>query len=354
MFRTWARCACVALGLGALAAGPARAEDPKPVIQDVLEILKERGLVDEAQYDELVAKNQAYEQRHDTLLGRVEFSGDLRLRYENFWFSQDELGQDFPNRNRLRYRARIQAKAAINDYLDAVVRLASGEGDIRSTNRTLGEGNDFDYDAIFIDLAYLSFKAPKEWLPDTTLAVRAGKMPNPFLWKQQHVDLLWDADITPEGLDAELAYKPNENLTLFANAGYFVVDENGTSRAPHGLGVQGGLTWAVADQVELGARATWYSWASLNGAFFDRMAQFGSVPDGLAGRGDTLNAADLAAYIRYGGLEGWPIVFFGEYAQNLSAERSRMFDVADEDTGWGVGVEVGDKKKLVVLGAGYF
>ena len=257
------------------------------MIEDVLEILKERGLVDEGQYNELVAKNQTYEERNQSLLGRIEFSGDMRMRYENFWYSRDELGVDASNRNRLRYRARLQAKAAINDYLDAVFRLASGEGDIRSTNRTLGVGDDFDFDAIFIDLAYLAFNAPKEWLPDTTLAVRAGKMPNPFLWKQSRVDLLWDADITPEGIGVQLGYKPNENVNLFANAGYYIVDENGTASDPHVLGIQGGVAWTVADQVDVGARGTWYSWGSLNAAFFDRMAHDGNVVDGLAGQGAT-------------------------------------------------------------------
>lgn len=357
MRRTFARPATIALGLAAVAAGaaaPARAEEPQPVIEDVLEILKERGLVDEGQYNELVAKNQTYEEKHQGLLGRIEFSGDMRLRYENFWFDEDELGFEPSNRNRLRYRARLQAKAAINEWVDAVLRVAAGEGDIRSTNRTLGTGDDFDYDGIFIDLAYLSFKAPGEWLPDTKAVVLAGKQPNPFLWKNSRVDLLWDADITPEGVGAQLAYQPGEDLTLFANAGYFIVDENGSAADPHVFGLQAGLGWKAAEQVELGARGTWYSWGSLNSEFFNRMAVFGSVRDGLAGDGDTLDAGELAVYLRYTGLERWPVLVFGQIAQNFDARESDLFDVGEEDSGWGVGLEVGDKKEIAVLGVGYF
>jgi hypothetical protein len=353
MSRTFAWCAAVVLGLAAGAAAPTRAEEPQPVIEDVLEILKQRGLVDEGQYNELVAKNQSYEEQHQNLLGRIEFSGDMRMRYENFWFDEDELGLEFPNRNRLRYRARLQAKAAINDYVDAVLRLASGEGDIRSTNRTLGVGDDFDFDEIFVDLAYLSFKAPEEWLPDTSATARAGKMPNPFLWKQSRADLLWDADITPEGLGVQLGYKPGEDVTLFANAGYYIVDENGSSSDPHVLGIQAGASWAAAEQVELGARGTWYSWSSLNDAFFGRMAVFGNVADGLADT-DSLDAGELAAYVRYSGIDGWPVLVFGQIAKNFDAQESALFDVGEEDMGWGVGLEVGDKKELAVFGVGYF
>jgi hypothetical protein len=102
MSRTFACCASIALGLAAVVAAPVYAEEPQPVTEDVLEILKERGLVDEGQYNELVAKNQTYEERNQNLLGRIEFSGDMRLRYENFWFRNDEFDVDRSNRNRLR------------------------------------------------------------------------------------------------------------------------------------------------------------------------------------------------------------------------------------------------------------
>jgi len=360
MSRTLARRACLALAAAALAAAPVRAEDPQPVIEDVLEILKERGLVDDGQYNELVAKNRSYEEKHQNLLGRIELSGDMRLRYENFWFDDDELGFDRSNRNRLRYRLRLQAKAQVNDYVDAVLRLASGEGDHRSTNRTLGFGEDFDPDEIFIDQAYLAFRAPEHWVPGGSLSATGGKVPNPFLWKAAKWDALWDADINPEGLAAQLGFAPAENLDVFARAGYFVVDENSSNADPHVLGVQGGLIWAVSDDLEVGARASWFSWGSLDGPFFERAADVGSLADGLTGdtgRGsDTLDVFELAGYLRFGGLhEDWPLLLYGQVAKNLDAESSDLFPTggADEDLGWIVGLEVGDRKKLVTLGVAY-
>jgi hypothetical protein len=347
------------LALAALCAAPAaRAEEP--VIEDVLEILKERGIVDDSQYTELVAKHQGWEAKQAPLLGRIEFSGDMRLRYENFWFDEDEFGDDRSNRNRLRYRLRIQGKATINDYIDATFRLGSGENDHRSNNRTAGFDNDFGPDDIFIDQAFLTLKAPKEWVPGLTLTAMGGKTPNPFFWKGGKYDILWDGDINPEGVGVTASYKAFENLTLFSNAGYFIVKENGTSIDPHVLGIQAGTLFAANEDVELGARLAWYSWRSLDPAFFARAAAFGSILDGLTDgaptqAADDYNTGDLSLYVKLNHIDGWPILIYGQIAKNFDAASSDLFGSAGkEDTGWGVGVEVGDKKKLVMLGVGYF
>ena len=354
----WAALCALLAALGAGSA--ARAGDPEPVIEDVLEILKERGIVDDGQYTDLVAKHQSWETKNGPLLGRIEFFGDMRLRYENFWFDEDEFGVDRSNRNRMRYRLRIGGKAKINDYVDAVFRIGSGENDHRSNNRTLGVDPDFGPDAIFIDQAYLAFKAPKEWLPGTSFTATGGKVSNPFLWKSGKFDLLWDGDINPEGIGLQLGYEAGEALNLFATGGYFIVKENGSSVDPHVLGIQGGALWSAADHVELGARLAWYQWRSLDEAFFARSAAFGTLLDGLTAGAPTneagaYNTGDLSVYLRFDGVEGWPILVYGQIAKNFDAESSDLFGSAGkEDLGWGIGVEVGDKKKLVSLGVGYF
>jgi hypothetical protein len=348
----------IAFGLAAVAVAPARADEPQPVIEDVLEILKERGLVDDGQYNELVAKNASYEEKQQGLLGRIEFSGDMRLRYENFWFDDDDFGVDQSNRNRLRYRLRLAAKAEINEWVDAVFRLASGEGDPRSTNRTLGVGNNFDPDAIFIDQAYIVMRAPEGWVDGAAVTATGGKVPNPFLWKAAKWDAFWDADLNPEGVGIDLGYAPGENLKLFGKAGYYIVDENATNADPHVLGVQGGLVWTPTELVELGARGSWYSWGSLNSTFIGSSASSGSVSDGLTGftgaRSKTLDAFELAGYLRFGGIEGWPLLAYGQIGKNLDAQASALFPgVEDDDLGWLVGAEVGDRKKLLALGLAY-
>jgi len=358
--------ACVRLCIvGLVLATPAAAEDP--VVQDVLDILKERGIVDDSQYTELSAKNTSYEEEHRNLLGRIEFTGDFRFRLENFWYDRDVTGVDRDNRTRMRYRLRVQGKAEINDSIDAVFRLASGEalnfqeGDNRSTNRTLGRGNDFSYDAIFIDLAYLDFDAPESWLgADTTLGAQAGKMKNPFRWKIGKDYLLWDSDVTPEGIAAQAGFKPAENWDLFVNTGYFILDENSTASDPHVWGIQGGAHVALSEDWKAGARASFYSWRSLNGGFFGRSASFGAIPDGLTAgapttRASTFGVVEASAYVGFEGLEGWPVLLWGHYVKNLDAQDSTLSPAAhEEDTGWGIGVEMGDKKNIAAFGLGYY
>ena len=352
---------CVALG-----AAPAALAEEEPVVQDVLEILKERGIVDEGQYVELSAKNSAYQEEHDSLLGRIEWSGDMRIRYENFWYDNDARGVNRDNRNRMRYRLRVQGKAEINEYIDAVFRFASGEalnfdeGANRSTNRTVGRGNDFSLDPLFIDRAYLEFKAPGDWVEGLKLKATAGKVYNPFRWKIGKDYMIWDGDINPEGIAGMLTYDINENLNLFVNTGYFILDENSQNADPHVFGIQGGLHADLSEDWGMGGRASYYAWRSLNNGFFNRGERFGNVEDGLTDgaptvRADNTGVLEVAGYVRFSGVEDWPILLYGHWAKNLDAVSSELHPAADEeDTGWGIGVEVGDKKKYVKLGVGYY
>ncbi len=321
----------------------------QPVIDEVLQILEERGLIDASKHAELASRNAAYEEEHRSLLGRIEWSGDFRARLENFWFDQDELGIERANRTRGRYRLRIQGKARINELSKVVFRLASGEGDPRSTNRTLGKGDDFDSDSLFIDRAYAEFDAPKSWFGESSrLRARVGKMGNPFLWKNGKDYMLWDHDINPEGGAVMLETRPWEGVRTYLNAGFFVIDENGTSKDPHLTAVQGGADFAIDEDLELGLRGSFYGFASLNPAFFARDTALGAVTD------DDYRVLEIAGYLRYRGIESWPLLLFGHYARNLDAGRVSSFTGSDEDTGWGVGLEVGDKKKFLKLGFGYY
>ncbi len=62
---------------------------------------------------------------------------------------------------------------------------------------------------------------------------------------------------------------------------------------------------------------------------------------------------ELAAYVRFEQIEDWPILLYGQFAQNFDAESSAGAG-GDQDTGWGAGIEIGDRKKLVLIGGGYY
>ena len=136
-------------------------------------------------------------------------------------------------------------------------------GENRSTNRSFGTGPDFDMDTIFIDQAYVELAVPKRFLPEgMTLKNITGKQANPFLWKNGKDILIWDNDITPEGLAFQLAGLPTDQLSLFGNAGYFISDENSGSQDPHVMGLQGGLGFLPVEDIDTGLRVSFYRWGS--------------------------------------------------------------------------------------------
>lgn len=341
--------ACFAALLSVVAwAVPAASED-NPAVVETLEILRDRGMIDDAKYAELVAKNQAWEAARPSLLSRIEWSGDFRGRLENFWYQKDDFpgSESTPDRSRGRYRLRIGARAKVNEVATAGFRLASGQDDWRSTNTTYGDNPNFGPDSIFIDQAYLELAVPKRFLPETmTVKSIVGKQANPFLWKQTRDLMVWDQDISPAGLALQVAGAPMEGVSLFGNAGYLIADENGGSRDPHVLGIQGGVGFVPTEGFELGARASWYDWGSLNTAFLDSSADFGS----LITNPSDYQVAELATYVRNTSIENLPILVYGHIAQNLEASSP----AGDQDLGWGAGVEIGDKKKLALLGGGYY
>lgn len=69
---------------------------------------------------------------------------------------------------------------------------------------------------------------------------------------------------------------------------------------------------------------------------------------------DPFNVVETAAYLTYNGFESWPITVYGDFAQNLDAKHSELFPgIGKEDTARGIGLEVGDSKKVIKLVTGY-
>jgi hypothetical protein len=328
-------------------AAPARAADDA-VIQEVLGILKERGIVDEAKYGELVEKNKAYETKQSSLLSKIIWTGDFRGRYENYWFDRDPLGNDTDNRTRLRYRLRIGAIVPVNDWLTAGFKLASGESENRSTNRTLGVGDDFDRDTIAIDEAYLQVRLPIDVGSSTFVF---GRQNNPFVWKNGKDYMVWDNDYNLEGVSLRWTGQPTSRVSLFANGGYFLIDENSTAKDPHFFAVQAGGQLQAAEKLALGGRATWFQYGSLNAAFFTRQNAFGNV--GLSDNVDgAITQVEVSAFARATYSSAWPVLLHAHFSKNLDA--ASLPGAGRQDTGWGLALEVGDAKQIALLGVGYY
>jgi hypothetical protein len=351
---------------------PAAAEDGA-VVEDILQVLREREIIDDEEYQRMASKNAKYEAERNSWVPEIDWSGDFRFRHESWWYEGDETGFDRDNRYRIRYRFRLKGEISINDYADVIFRLVSGGDDNRSNNQTLGSSVDFDTDDIRLNLVYARLTAPESWfpLPGGTAVVEMGKVSIPFIWKRSGMKkgkdfMLWDADIAPEGVSLLLSAKPAERTRIFATFGYYVIDENSQARDPHFWGIQGGAHQDLSEDLVFGARASWYEFRSIDAAFNARGA-FGTAAGGVTSGGgnilDGLNdnidgrpfsVAEAGAYFTYSGLESWPITVYGTYARNLDAKTSRLTGAGAEDTAWGAGVEVGDSKRYAKLGVGYW
>jgi hypothetical protein len=361
--------------------------DDNPALTELVQILRQEGVIDEAQASQLAAKAAAAEDR-ESWVDRISFSGDLRARHESFWYDEDETGTDRNNRFRGRYRARLNVDAVVNDRVEVALRLASGSDDNRSTNQTLGSSLDFDSDPIVFDLAYATLTpwagGDVPGLERSYLGVDVGKVENPYRWKVGKDFMLWDGDIHFEGASLKFVTEVNEMLDIFATTGFYVIDENSTSKDPALTAIQLGGHLEPGDGIQVGARGSWYRFSALNSAFPTRGASSGfsssvtsgggNILDGLTGSaaGNDLSVMETAAYLKLGLIEDWPITLYGTYSTNLDAEGGNGTFLLDTDgdglpdttvttagassdgEAWGIGLELGDKKKYAKLGFGYW
>lgn len=188
---------------------------------------------------------------------RIRFGGDVRLRYEEDRFDknndkelpqvsqggfQSSLQNTWANQDRFKYRVRVGAEAKINDQVQAVIRLSTGNtGTPVSTNQIIGSY--FERGNVLFDLAYL------QWRPWAFLSITGGRMPNPFF----STDLVWARDLNFEGLvlSARGPVSKKSTLTPFATAGAFPLEQSGPTSvvdfSQHGK-------WLYAAQVGLDRR----------------------------------------------------------------------------------------------------
>lgn len=139
------------------------------------------------------------------VLGRFRFSGDVRVRGEDYF--QDGVA----TRNRARVRVRFGLDGKLNEDFLGGFALASGSlGDPTTTNETLT--NFFDRKTIGLDRGYITYNpVGAHWL-----SLTGGKFAYPWL----RTSLTMDPDINPEGFDQKLSFDLHgptaKNLTVQA------------------------------------------------------------------------------------------------------------------------------------------
>ena len=139
----------------------------------------------------------------------TEIRGDLRYRHER----TDKEGSDVRNRHRVRLR--VGLLTAVNSNLTAEVRLATGSTAPYTSDQSLTDS--FSSKEINLDRAYF------DWQPESLKGMHllGGKMANPLFTGN---GLVWDGDVTPEGLAVKYA-AGGGGLRLLATAGGFWVEE---------------------------------------------------------------------------------------------------------------------------------
>jgi hypothetical protein len=264
---------------------------------------------------------------------RVKLFGDFRYRHEH---TEDET--QAVDRDRDRIQLHLGLMAAVNDDLDLIARLSSGNnaapvsreeaGSPTSGNQDLDDA--FSRKNIWIDLACLDYHP----VAIKGLDVLAGKMKNPFFTPGRS-DLLLDRDVTPEGGALTYTTKRVDPVTLFGAAGGFWVEERST-RADTGLwAIQAGLTVPVPG-VEAASVTTgtgYYDYADVRGraALGPAGSFFGNRSSGGTYASD-FRILQGFAEVRFPVVKV-PCTIFGDVLKNTAA--------SGEDQGYYVGFGIG-------------
>ncbi|MFH0754482.1 MAG: putative porin [Candidatus Omnitrophota bacterium] len=243
----------------------------------------------------------------------VKLKGDMRLRHEL------DQNKGLHNDNRTRIRMRLGVEAKPNDQMTVGIGLATGKlSDPRSTNVTLGQNSGSkntpnSWKDITLDYAYAQYK------PVNGLTLTGGKIKNP-VWQPN--DLLWDGDINPDGIAAQISYGLLSNVDVFMNNMLMILTEDRLAKdaEPYMVAIQPGIKWGITDNVNLKLAAAYYNFSGVQ----ERSSFVGQSTNSLDASSkymynyNSINPSiELGVKEPLGGLVPY-FGMFGDYVQNLS------------------------------------
>jgi len=245
-------------------------------------------------------------------------------------------------RYRDRIRARLMIEAMLNDEWGIGLRLATGhadiiEGDIYadpiSRNQTLTEG--FSNKDFWLDLAYFDYH-PVDIDGHNVLG---GKIKNPFYTVGKN-QLVWDSDLTPEGVAGNYAIPFSDSAALHFSGGGFWISEESSSADTSLWGAQAYLKQNIGNPDYMLAGASFWDYGNLQG----KVDEFGVLLGNTDGNPDpdvSTWASDfdiMEVFMEYGTkLGATPAALFGSWVENTVA-------ITSEGTGWLVGGKLGKAK----------
>ena len=139
----------------------------------------------------------------------LSITSDFRLRYE---INDVDGKENLKDRQRIRFRFGMKYKT---ETIEMGGRLATNSGNLQSPHQTLGTLDGSSNKEFGLDRAYLTMKF------NTETSVTLGKAALNY-WQQNEV--LFDNDLSPEGISASYRLPVSEaELTL--NSGYYILKE---------------------------------------------------------------------------------------------------------------------------------
>jgi hypothetical protein len=291
-------------------------------------------VVDQKQVEKLV--NEALAARKSELgvpewVSNIKPFGDLRYRHESI----DDTDTSADKRNRHRIRARLGLKAKLNDEWDAIFRIATGSSDSpTSTNQTLGDSSSgsFSSKEIWLDMAYA------DWHPKACdgFNVYMGKMKNPF-YRAGKNQLIWDGDVTPEGIAARKIFKLNDSTkAVFTGAGFWLAERSGDADASF-WGIQGYLKHKLDNGNSLIGGVTYYDLGNVDGMTPSGVSLNGNTSNGLGGYMYDFDIIEGFAEYNFN-FDSMPSALFANCVENTAASSSR-------NSGYLIGARLNKAKK---------
>jgi hypothetical protein len=281
---------------------------------------------------------------------KVTVKGDVRYRVETIADdSKKDADGDTYTRLRDRFRARLGVEGKANDYLKGGIELSTGQSDPVSGNQTFGDvfnKKDFKVNRAYLDLSAFSDPSPFE------LHAIGGKMKHPFI---NVSDLIWDSDLTPEGLGLSGSVNPGP-VTVSGNAAYLWVQERSDRDDAMLLGAQGAVKVQPIPELYVMAGATYYGYQNVEGYdVFDweaKNSKYGNSTEDGTVSGSVTNQIYKYGYTPievFGEIGAWvlrvPVSLYSQFVVNPEAD--------DNELGYLLGVSVGKAKNPHTWEVGY-
>ncbi|MGQ9662708.1 MAG: putative porin [Kiritimatiellia bacterium] len=292
----------------------------------------------------------------------IRFKGDVRYRYESINDdSKLNANKQTYTRQRDRIRARLGAEAKCTSKLKAGIEFSTGQSDPISGNQTLGEGfdkKDFKLNRAYFDYGFFTDDKPE-------VHAIAGKFKNPFITFPD--DLVWDGDLTPEGL-ALKSQIGKGFATLLVNGGYMWVKERSDKDDLMLYAGQAAVKLEIIPEIALTIGAGYYGFQNMKGSdvvdWEHKNNSYGNSTVAGSVSGGTTNkawACEFTPVVYFAQLNLWvagkPLAIYAQELTNGEASKNKnghLYGVAlgkaKNPKTWEVGYSYAELEKDATVG----